>query len=462
MAETVAQKTKRAPGGRLFDSVARELYVRNAELAVRTKALSLLRRLDETALASLETEAMAHNIATILTEELSFPMIAIALVQPEQKSLMWRAISCTPSNAIVCSASLAKEIPFRFSENRCVQVVQTRRPCAVHSLKHVLTPSFPAAKIAAYERSMGIKSALLYPLSAHKEALGVLVIGLNRSRRDLTRFEQETLEGAVSLVTVAVQKAQTYTSLKETTAKLAAANNKLQELDALKTEFLSIASHQLRTPLAVTKGYAAMMTQHMLGPLSKKQLDAMQKITRSTEELISLVNHLLDVSRIEAGRLVLRVGSVCLAPLVHEVVDFLASRAKEKGVVLSVAGEGKIYVQADQDKLKEILMNYIDNAIKYTPSGNISIAWKQEGQLIRFSVADTGFGLTKSDLSHLFEKFSRGSASNQVSVSTGLGLYVCRRLAEAMGGRVWAESRGKGKGSTFFLALPLTKAPKSR
>jgi signal transduction histidine kinase len=459
---TPGKKNKDARGGRLFEAVARELYVRNAELAVRNKTLSLLHRLDAVAMASLETNRMTGNIARILIDEFHFDIAAIGVVDKTHRRLSWLAMECLKMNPAVCRVDArTRPIALTRTNNLAVQSVKQRRRITTRSLADVLVPAFSASSVAAHQTANRIRSVILYPIQTDAGVLGVMMIGLNRKSRDLTRHEQETIDGLLSLVTIAIQKAQMYTSLKEATEALTRANKKLTELDALKTEFLSIASHQLRTPLAVIKGYAGMMEQGMLGRMNERQRGALAKVSTSTQELIALVQHLLDISRIETGRLVVNLAPVDMVRIAQDVTEFLRPRALEKGLPIHVSAHGPIWARADEEKVKEIVMNYLDNAIKYADRGRVSIRVAREARVVHVAVHDVGHGLTAADQAHLFEKFTRGSASKHTKVSTGLGLYVCRRLAEAMGGRVWAQSAGRGKGSTFHLELPATSGAKT-
>jgi signal transduction histidine kinase len=153
---------------------------------------------------------------------------------------------------------------------------------------------------------------------------------------------------------------------------------------------------------------------------------------------------------------------VSASSLTASVVEFLRPKAEEKRLKLAVDIQPDLFALADEEKFKEVLMNFIDNAIKYTPSGSVRVHLAAEDGAVRVAVEDTGYGLTATDREQLFEKFARGSASKQVQVSTGLGLYVCRRLVEAMGGRIWAESKGPGKGSTFLFTLPAAVASRRK
>jgi len=252
--------------------------------------------------------------------------------------------------------------------------------------------------------------------------------------------------------------------LKIATKQLKVANKKLQRLDQAKSEFLSIASHQLRTPLTVIKGYSSMMLEGSFGKMPAKIKANMDKIMISTERLISLVESLLNISRIEAGRIEFDIEPVELHKIVGEIVENFQQKAKAKKLKLEFyTPEGLPKALADPLKVKDVIVNLIDNSIKYTDKGTVSINMHEEGQSVVFSCLDTGMGIDPDDLPRLFQKFVRGKGMMKVHTEgTGLGLYYARMIVENMGGRIWAESIGKGKGSKFSFSLPMANKKKAK
>lgn len=437
------------------DEINRELYVRNAELAVRNKTLSLLRSIDDVTMTSLGTDDMTREIASILTRAFDYPFVAIAVHEPKRRALVWKAFSCLDSKQPLCvSVDTAKSIPLSRKDHVCARALSKGKGMVISRLDHVLDGSVSPEVVKMFRVNAHLKQTLVFPMSAQT---GLLVIGLNRAASDLTSYEKDTFASLMNLVTIAIQKAQTYSSLVDTTTKLRSANKKLKELDSLKTEFLSIASHQLRTPLAVVKGYAAMLKDGMLGTLNEKQTGAVATVQTAIEQLILLVNHLLDLTRIESGRLQVKPEVVDLNATLTWLVGFMQPKVVEKGLKLTLASPNDIRVTADLEKLKEVLMNLVDNAVKYTEQGSVTVTVRAEKNLAVVEVKDTGYGLTPEDKARLFEKFATGSASKFVKTTSGLGLYVVRKLMTAMGGTVEAESKGKGKGSTFIVTIPLAK-----
>jgi len=245
--------------------------------------------------------------------------------------------------------------------------------------------------------------------------------------------------------------------LNQATKELASANKELRRLDESKSEFMSISSHQLRTPLTIIKGYSSMLLEGNFGRLSAPVKDSVNKIFISTERLINLVESLLNISRIEAGRIDFKIESLDLSEVTKSMVNDFQAKARAKKLKLEfIEDKGIPKVLADAQKIKDIVSNLIDNSIKYTKQGEIMINLHQEGRSVVFASQDTGIGIDPEDLPRLFNKFTRGKDSAKVNTEgTGLGLYYARVLIENMGGRIWAESPGKNQGSKFSFSLPL-------
>lgn len=249
--------------------------------------------------------------------------------------------------------------------------------------------------------------------------------------------------------------------LQDMSNRLSRANDNLRKLDNTKSEFISIASHQLRTPLTAIKGYTSLLLEGSYGRLTDKIKGTLNKIYISNERLIDLVEDLLNLSRIEAGRMEYKYEKFRMEDLCKEIYDTFIIRAKEKKLELNFKYSDKLLpeVTNDRKKLREVLSNLVDNAIKYTPEGRVELALSQNGGNIWVSVSDTGVGISSEELTHLFEKFTRGKEGIKVDTNgTGLGLHVGRRMMEALHGRIWAESEGVGKGSTFFVEVPIIAA----
>ncbi|MFA7216631.1 MAG: ATP-binding protein [Candidatus Paceibacterota bacterium] len=245
--------------------------------------------------------------------------------------------------------------------------------------------------------------------------------------------------------------------LEKINGELENANEKLHELDKLKSEFLSLATHQIRAPLTAIKGYASLILEGDYGETSNFTKKAVQTIFDSTENLVVIVNDFLDISRIEQGRMKYEKEVFDTVSLVKESVDQLKPNIEKADLSIKINyDDTKEYkIEADKGKMRQIIENIIDNSIKYTLKGGIEISILSRDDMIRIECKDTGIGIDEDDIKKLFSKFVRAKDANKTNViGTGLGLYVAKQMVEAQGGKVWAESEGKDKGSTFIIELP--------
>lgn len=235
------------------------------------------------------------------------------------------------------------------------------------------------------------------------------------------------------------------------------ANSHLKELDQQKSEFVSLASHQLRGPLTAIKGYASMLLDNDFGPVDGGVRDAVDKMYQSTQDLVVVVGDYLDVSRIEQGRMKYDFSDFDMKDLVATVITELKPNVERAKLAISFDYDEKMNftIHADQGKIKQVIGNIMDNSIKYTPKGSIHV-WLQKTpeNKILLSISDTGVGIRPEILPRLFEKFSRAPDASKTNIlGTGLGLYVAKKMIEAHDGKVWAESPGADKGASFFIEL---------
>ncbi|MEI8104200.1 MAG: ATP-binding protein [Candidatus Moraniibacteriota bacterium] len=248
--------------------------------------------------------------------------------------------------------------------------------------------------------------------------------------------------------------------LQKMTDALAIANEKLRKLDTAKSEFISIASHQLRTPLTAIKGFISLILEGVYGPPPPKIEDALNKVYSSNERLVHLVEDLLNLSRIESGRLEYHIEPTPIEDVLKELYALFRIITKQKGLAFEMNLPKKPLPLAmiDMSKLREVLSNVIDNAIKYTKEGGVTIKTEllAEKKKIQVRVTDTGIGVPPDEMHNLFQKFSRGKDTSRLHANgTGLGLYVGKQMIEAMGGKIWVASKGDGLGSTFIVEVPV-------
>ncbi len=273
--------------------------------------------------------------------------------------------------------------------------------------------------------------------------LATIIIGIFLIRSVLKEVEQrEKIENLAK-------------DLERVNADLAKANDRLKELDQLKSEFLSLATHQIRAPLTAIKGYASLILEGDYGEVSEPVKKTIRTIFDSCQNLVIIVGEFLDISRIEQGRMKYDLTDFDITATVSEVINELSPNIKNAGLTINLEPSPSYIVKADIGKIKQIINNIIDNSIKYTKNGGIKISILDDNKNVKIAISDTGIGITSEDIPKLFTKFSRAKDAFKTNVvGTGLGLYVAKQMVEAQGGKIWVESPGVGRGSTFFIELP--------
>ncbi|HEY9583907.1 MAG TPA: ATP-binding protein [Candidatus Paceibacterota bacterium] len=241
------------------------------------------------------------------------------------------------------------------------------------------------------------------------------------------------------------------------------ANTRLLELDKQKSEFVSFATHQLRAPLTAMKGYASLILEGELGVITKEVKEAIGRIFDSSKTLANVVDDYLNISRIELGTMKYSFEIINMKEFVENIIAELKPNIEKSGLAFSFATvpslpNERFMIHADKDKLKQVIANLIDNSTKYTPKGSIIVTLTKNApdRKIVFAIKDTGVGIAPEVMPKLFAKFVRADNANKQNIyGTGLGLFVAKEIVNAHKGRLWAESEGEGKGSTFFLELEM-------
>ena len=231
--------------------------------------------------------------------------------------------------------------------------------------------------------------------------------------------------------------------------------SEIEKLSELKSDFVSQVSHELRTPLTSVKGATKLILRGSTGTINEKQTKLLKIMSEDTDRLINLINDLLDISKLESGKIKMKKEDFDLSDVLHQCVETVQSLAKDKNHKVSEKFNSSLKVNADKDRIKQVVINLLSNAIKFTPSeGQIEIFARQVNGLSEVCVKDSGMGVPKEFLTKLFEKFQRADNSMTAEVQgTGLGLAICKKIVEDHGGKIWVESE-IDKGSSFFFTLP--------
>jgi signal transduction histidine kinase len=296
--------------------------------------------------------------------------------------------------------------------------------------------------------ALGYRSLLAVPLLLDQKIMGALTI----CRREIGDFSPEVINLLQTFATqsvLAIQNARLFREIEEKSRQIEGANRH-------KSEFLTNMSHELRTPLNAIIGFSEVLGERLFGELNEKQAEYADDILTSGRHLLSLINEILDLSKVEAGRMELELAEFDLPLAIDNARTFVRERATKHGISLDVTFDERLdgFV-GDERKIKQILLNLLSNAVKFTPEGGrIGINARHTAGSVEISVSDTGIGIVPEDQPKIFEEFRQvGSDAAHRSEGTGLGLTLAKKFVELHGGKIWVTSE-VGKGSTFTFTLP--------
>ena len=283
------------------------------------------------------------------------------------------------------------------------------------------------------------------------EVIGVLAV----TRKTPGEFEPETVRLLSTFATqsaLAIQNARLFLEIEDKGRQLEAASQH-------KSEFLANMSHELRTPLNAIIGFSEVLTDRMFGDLNEKQDEYLKDIYASGTHLLSLINDILDLSKIEAGRMELELTALDLPQAIDSALALVRERAGRRGIALQQSVEEHLgEIKGDERKVKQVLLNLLSNALKFTPEGGrVELLARVVDGMAEISVTDTGVGIAAEDQEAVFEEFRQVGTAEKKAEGTGLGLTLCRKFVELHGGRIWVKSE-VGIGSTFTFSLPLRNA----
>lgn len=446
----------------------RRKYIK--QLDDRNKTLLASRRIYQLILSDLEFNTVVQKIADTIPNELKFGTGVVAILD-DSRGIIKRIGASRTKEAQ--EAIQALSVPFEKIEisindpnNLMAKSLREHKPFITSEVYDVLGPVLSKEESLKIQTIMGTKTTLVYPIFLKDKPLGVFLASTKKPKDQLSQYELYIIDDFVNLVGLVLQNSQLYTSLKETkdalthvNAQVSQMNQQLQDLDRLKDDFVSIASHELRTPMTAIRSYAWMALNRSDTTLTDKMKRYLGRTLISTERLINLVNDMLNISRIESGRVPIVPKVFDIATLIHDILYEIDAKAKEKNQHIIFKGNSCPKIFADADKVHQILLNLVGNAMKFTPNdGIISISCFADGEMLSVSVKDNGTGISHDDMSRLFKKFSRldnSYVAAATSGGTGLGLYICKSLIELMGGSIKAYSEGINQGSTFTFWLPM-------
>jgi signal transduction histidine kinase len=299
-------------------------------------------------------------------------------------------------------------------------------------------------------RRLGFRALLCIPLMREGVAIGVITLR-DTEVRLFTDRQVALLQTFADQAVIAIENVRLFTELGDKSRQLEIASQH-------KSEFLANMSHELRTPLNAIIGYSELLEEEAADVDNGRLVPDLQKIAVAAKHQLSLINDILDLSKVEAGRMELELANFDLPSAIDNALSLVRERATRRGITLGRAIEdGMSVIQGDERKVKQVLLNLLSNALKFTPEGGgIDVRAVTNGEMAEISVADTGMGIAPEDHDAVFEEFRQVGAADKKVEGTGLGLALCRRFVELHGGRIWVKSR-LGQGSTFAFTLPLRR-----
>ena len=431
--------------------------------------LAALRQIGVAVSSTLDVDTLSRTVLHLLVERLGFTRAGLVLYDSARGMTLGARLAGVSLE--VEQAARGLEIPVTDDGTYLAAMLIHGRPILVPNILSVVEQINPVH--FDLMRRAGAVSFVSAPLKSQQRILGFLAA--DRGNQPCKEEDLNLLVTIASEVAIALDNARAYYQLEQLaqtleqrvqgrTQELENANERLRELDELKSVFVSTVSHELRTPMTSIKGYVDNILDGLAGLLTEKQSYYLTRVKYNVERLTRMINDLLDLSRIEAGKVELHLGSVCLRDLVNEVVEGVQHMAREKGVALHVRHPGTLPpVFGERDKLHQILTNLLQNAVKFTPKGGrveVESLVRDDG-FVEISVSDTGCGIPPHELDQVFDRFYRGEGVPTENRGAGLGLPIAKSLVDLHGGRIWAEST-IGQGSRFFFTVPIESSPSTR
>jgi signal transduction histidine kinase len=442
------------PGGSLseetreiLDAVAGQLsgHLENLRLLeqneTRSHELEIVAELSATTSTELDPGRLLQSIVDLAKERFGVYHVHIYLADDEAQNLLLAAGAGEVGRGMVAKkhaipVAAEKSIVARTHRERRAQIVNDVRGAP----DFLPNPNLPETR-----------SEMAVPMIVGGVVLGVFDVQSDR----LNGFSEEDANIYTTLasqVAVALQNARLYMEQAETVSRL-------RELDRLKTSFLANMSHELRTPLNSILGFADVMLEGIDGELTETMDNDLHLIHKNGQHLLHLINDVLDMAKISAGKMNLTLEHFKVHDLLEEVYQISSSLAGEKKLSLMIEADSdrNAAITADRTRIRQVMLNLVSNAVKFTDQGGVSIRTQQKEDLVRIQVSDTGLGIPKDKLDLVFQEFTQvDTSATRKAGGTGLGLPISLSLVKMHGGRLWAESSGvPGEGTTFFVELPL-------
>jgi len=420
----------------------KELEARTGELSRSVEQLTALGEVSQAVSSTLDVETVLDTIVSRANQLAGADACGIYEYDDDAQMFHVRAAH----NFDAAFAARLRAMPLHKGEGVAGRATEAHEPIQIAD---IAAPGAYESRVRDLLIGAGYRAVLSVPLLREEQIIGSLSL-VRRVPGDYSPEVIEVLKTFATQSALAIQNARLFLEIADKSRQLEAASRH-------KSEFLANMSHELRTPLNAIIGFSEVLNERMFGELNEKQQEYLKDIHASGQHLLSLINDILDLSKIEAGRMELELTDFDLPMAIDNAMTLVRERASRRGVTLKLTVGVRVgSIRGDERKMKQVLLNLLSNAIKFTPErGRVEVSAVQDDEAIEVSVSDTGVGIAPEDFEAVFEEFRQVGASAAKQEGTGLGLALSRKFIELHGGKIWVKSQ-LGSGSTFTFTLPLT------
>ncbi len=425
----------------------KELEARTGELTQSVEQLTALSEVSRAVSSTLDVETVLDTIVSRASQLASAAGCSIYEYDAAAEQFQLRATHNYDAEFV----EAIRAAPLRKGEGLMGRAAEMREPIQIPDITQ---PEAYQSSVRDTLIRFGYRALLAVPLLREDQIIG----SLSFNRKAPGEFSPEVVDVLKTFATqsaLAIQNARLFREIADKSAQLEAASRH-------KSEFLANMSHELRTPLNAIIGFSEVLAQGMFGAINEKQTEYLQDILESGRHLLSLINDILDLSKIEAGRMELEPADFDLPSAIENALILVRERASRHGIKLGSSIDKRLgMIGGDERKVKQVLLNLLSNALKFTPEGGqIDVAARLHDDRAEVSVADTGIGIAPTDQDTVFEEFRQVGTADKKAEGTGLGLTLSRKFIELHGGKIWVQS-AVGRGSTFTFTLPVRPWPAS-
>jgi len=436
--------------------ITQEMYKKNLELAERNKILTLLRKIDEIILSTVtKVDQIADQIVQCIINNSYFKTVFIYIIDEKEGILKPLAVGLKKTSDTISDDIIHVYyngvISTSQSENPLIKATKEGKMTEVDKLSSFMSPPLTEETADATQKTLGIQKLVIHPFYMRNKPAGVIIFGLGEDQISYP-YWNDLIIRLPEVVSIAIDNALLYQQIEKD-------NEQLKELDRLKDEFVSVASHELRTPMTAIKSYLWMALNKSTKELDPQVKQEISIAYGSTERLLKLVQDMLTISRIEGKRLQLQKEEFSFNDVSQQAYDELSITAKEKDILFNFnIPEKPILISGDKEKLREVIQNIIGNALKFTPpKGNISFTISEDDKNLIIDITNSGSYIPPEELPKLFQKFNRLNieATNKegAAMGTGLGLFITKQIVEMHNGSIDVTSDEK-EGTTFHIKIP--------